>query len=55
MTSPTAAKVLASGDIAPDFTADSTSGQPVTLSSFQGKKRVLLAFSRSPSPRRARL
>jgi glutaredoxin-dependent peroxiredoxin len=32
------------GDRAPDFTADSTSGQPVTLSSFQGKKRVLIAF-----------
>jgi peroxiredoxin len=44
MTSPTAAKALAAGDAAPDFTADSTSGQQVTLSSFKGKKRVLLAF-----------
>jgi peroxiredoxin len=44
MTSPTAAKALVAGDRAPDFTADSTSGLPVTLSSFQGKKRVLLAF-----------
>lgn len=44
MTSPTASKPLAAGDRAPDFTADSTSGQPVTLSSFQGRKRVLLAF-----------
>ncbi len=44
MTSPTATSVPAAGDRAPDFTADSTSGQPVTLSSFQGKKRVLLAF-----------
>ena len=35
---------LAVGDRAPDFTADSTSGQPVTLSSFQQRKRVLLAF-----------
>src|SRR4051812_10890736 len=35
---------LAVGDRAPDFTADSTSGQPVTLSSFQGKQRVLIAF-----------
>jgi len=44
MTSPAVTKALAVGDRAPDFTADSTSGQPVTLSSFQGKKRVLLAF-----------
>lgn len=39
-----AAPPLATGDRAPDFTADSTSGQPVTLSSYTGKKRVLLAF-----------
>jgi peroxiredoxin len=32
------------GDSAPDFTAKSTSGQTVTLSSFKGKKNVLLAF-----------
>ena len=44
MTSPAVTKVLAAGDRAPDFTAESTSGQPVTLSSFQGRKRVLLAF-----------
>jgi len=44
MTSPAVTKALAVGDLAPDFTADSTSGQPVTLSSFQGKRRVLLAF-----------
>ena len=44
MTSPAVTKALAAGDRAPDFTADSTSGQPVTLSSFQGRKRVLLAF-----------
>ena len=44
MSSPIASKALAAGDVAPDFTADSTSGQQVTLSSFQGKKRVLLAF-----------
>ena len=44
MTSPTASKAPAVGDLAPDFTADSTSGQPVTLTSFKGKKRVLLAF-----------
>ena len=32
------------GDAAPDFTAKSTSGEKVTLSSFKGKKSVLLAF-----------
>lgn len=32
------------GSAAPDFTLDSTSGAPVTLSSFQGKQHVLLAF-----------
>jgi peroxiredoxin len=44
MTSPSNTTPLATGDRAPDFTADSTSGQPVTLSSFQGRKRVLIAF-----------
>ncbi len=32
------------GDLAPDFTAASTSGSEVTLSSFRGKRNVLLAF-----------
>lgn len=32
------------GDIAPDFSAASTSGGEVTLSSFRGKSNVLLAF-----------
>ena len=32
------------GDIAPEFTAASTSGKDVSLSSFRGKKNVLLAF-----------
>jgi peroxiredoxin len=32
------------GDLAPDFTAASTSGSDVTLSSFKGKRSVLLAF-----------
>lgn len=35
---------LPAGTIAPDFTLDSTSGEPVTLSSFRGKHNVLLAF-----------
>jgi len=39
-----AATPLAAGDRAPDFTADSTSGKPVTLSSYRGRKRVLIAF-----------
>jgi Peroxiredoxin len=32
------------GDPAPDFTVKSTAGGKVTLSSFRGKKNVLLAF-----------
>ena len=32
------------GDEAPDFTLPSTSGQPVKLSDFRGKKTVVLAF-----------
>jgi peroxiredoxin len=32
------------GDFAPDFTATSTSGADVSLSSFRGKRNVLLAF-----------
>jgi peroxiredoxin len=32
------------GELAPDFTADSTAGQPVTLASFRGVSNVLLAF-----------
>jgi peroxiredoxin len=32
------------GDVAPAFTAASTSGADISLSSFRGKKNVLLAF-----------
>ncbi len=32
------------GDAAPDFTAASTSGSDVTLSTFRGRRNVLLAF-----------
>lgn len=32
------------GDVAPDFVAASTSGKDVSLSSFSGKRSVLLAF-----------
>jgi peroxiredoxin len=32
------------GDIAPEFTAASTSGSSLSLSSFRGKSNVLLAF-----------
>ena len=32
------------GDLAPEFTAASTSGTDVALSSFRGKRNVLLAF-----------
>ena len=44
MTSPANVTSVSVGDRAPDFTADSTSGQRVTLSAFQGRKRVLIAF-----------
>lgn len=37
-------KVPQAGDVAPDFTARSTSGDIVSLSSFRGKRNVLLAF-----------
>ncbi len=32
------------GDTAPDFTLPSTTGEQVKLSSFRGKKNVVLAF-----------
>lgn len=32
------------GDVAPDFSAASTSGKDVSLASFRGKRNVLLAF-----------
>jgi len=40
----TALHVPAVGEAAPDFTLASTSGANVTLSSYQGKSNVLLAF-----------
>jgi peroxiredoxin (alkyl hydroperoxide reductase subunit C) len=38
------ARIPAAGDTAPDFTLVTTTGQPVTLSSFRGSKNVLVAF-----------
>ena len=32
------------GDMAPDFTLNSTAGKPVRLSDYRGKKNVVLAF-----------
>ena len=32
------------GDTAPDFTLPSTTGKPIKLSDFRGKKAVVLAF-----------
>jgi peroxiredoxin len=37
-------RIPAVGEPAPDFTLNTTSGKPVTLSSFRGKKNVLVAF-----------
>jgi mycoredoxin-dependent peroxiredoxin len=36
--------IPAAGETAPDFTLVTTTGQPVTLSSFRRQKNVLLAF-----------
>lgn len=44
MSSSTAHRVPAVGEVAPDFTLPSTAGEPVTLSSFRGRHNVLLAF-----------
>ncbi len=44
MTIPELQKVPQPGDLAPDFTARSTSGESLTLSSFRGSRHVLLAF-----------
>jgi mycoredoxin-dependent peroxiredoxin len=38
------AHIPAAGESAPDFTLVTTTGQPVTLSSFRGQKNVLVAF-----------
>ena len=35
---------LKEGDMAPDFTLNSTAGGKVTLSEFRGKNNVVLAF-----------
>ena len=37
---------VAVGDMAPDFTAMSLAGMPVTLSQFRGQKNVVLMFYR---------
>ena len=40
----TSAQAIQVGQLAPDFTLASTSGQPVTLSAYRGQQNVLLAF-----------
>lgn len=40
----TATRPPVAGELAPDFTLASTSGQKVTLSEFRGRQNVLLAF-----------
>jgi peroxiredoxin len=44
MTAPRPQAQLELGQPAPDFTLPSTSGKPVTLSAYRGRKNVLLAF-----------
>lgn len=44
MTTTNTSRAPRAGEPAPDFTLASTSGARVTLSSFRGKKNVLLAF-----------
>jgi len=44
MTETAVAKEIQTGDVAPDFTMKNEEGQEVTLSSFRGKKNVVLAF-----------
>lgn len=39
-----ASAALAVGDEAPDFTLPGTDGRDATLSSFRGKRNVVLAF-----------
>jgi cytochrome oxidase Cu insertion factor (SCO1/SenC/PrrC family) len=44
--SPTDVDRVASGEVAPDFSATSLAGPVVTLSQFRGKKNVVLFFYR---------
>ena len=44
MTTTELQKVPQAGDTAPDFTANSTSGEKFTLSALRGQRNVLLAF-----------
>jgi cytochrome oxidase Cu insertion factor (SCO1/SenC/PrrC family) len=43
---PTDTSRVAVGTVAPDFTLEARTGPPITLSSFRGKKRVILVFYR---------
>ena len=43
----TAANAAKTGQTAPDFTLESNSKKQVSLSSFRGKKNVILVFSRA--------
>lgn len=40
----TAATSLKIGDVAPDFKLPSTTGKPISLGEFRGKRAVVLAF-----------
>jgi len=44
MTTTVQARIPAVGELAPDFTLDSTAGAPIALSGYRGRQNVLLAF-----------
>jgi peroxiredoxin Q/BCP len=42
--------MVAEGELAPDFTLTSDSGEPVTLSGFRGKKVILYFYPKDDTP-----
>lgn len=50
MTTEAAAKRLAVGDIAPDFTLNDAQGNPVSLENFRGKKTIVYFYPAASTP-----
>ncbi len=44
--SPTDLERVTVGTVAPDFTLESKDGMPITLSTYRGKKNIVLVFYR---------